>query len=185
MTAQKFIRAAKGGVGAAKTAGNYAATLYPMRLATEMGYQQIMWMSPDFKYVQECGTMNLFFVIGDTVVTPANENKTILGGITKDCFLTILRDANYKVEERDLPIDEVVEAYKKGELKDVFGSGTAAVVAPVSEITYRDLDMVLPALETRKISQFLKEELTAIRAGEREDKFNWIEKLKLKEHASN
>ncbi len=184
ITAQHFIRAAKGGVGAAKTAGNYAATLYPMKLAYEQGYDQIMWMSPDFKYIQECGTMNLFFVIGDTIITPANSNKTILGGITKDCFLTILRDAGHKVEERDLSIDEVVNAYHKGELKDVFGSGTAAVVAAISEITYKDLTMVIPPLETRKTSIFLKEELTAIRAGERPDKFNWIEKLKVKKHVT-
>ncbi len=183
LTAQKYIRAAKGGVGYAKTAGNYAATLYPMNIASKMGYDQIMWMSADFEYVQECGTMNLFFVIDGRVVTPTTIDGTILEGITRDSFITLLKEKGIRVEERHVNIKEIVEAHENGTLEDVFGAGTAAVVAPVSELTYRDKVMKLPPIEGREISKFLKEELSNIRSGATEDRFNWIHKVKIHETA--
>jgi len=135
---ETYIRAAQGGVGEAKTAGNYAASLYPAKLAKEEGYDQIMWLdAKEFKYIQEVGTMNIFFVIGDEVITPATEG-TILKGITRMTIMEILRDNGYTVTERRISIDEVMEAADKGELKEVFGTGTAAVIAVVDEIKYRD-----------------------------------------------
>ncbi len=178
LTAENSIRAAKGGVGAAKTAGNYARTLQPMNEASKKGFDQIMWMSADFKYIQECGTMNLFFIIDGTIITPPTTDGTILEGITRDSFITILENNNYKVEIRPLSIDEVIEAYHNGKLEDVFGSGTAAVVAPVSEITYKDLVMKIP-LEGRKISEFLKDELNNIRSGKSQDKYGWIQEVSI------
>lgn len=135
---ETYIRAAQGGVGEAKTAGNYAASLYPAKLAKEEGYDQIMWLdAKEFKYVQEVGTMNIFFVIGDEVITPATTG-TILKGITRKTIIEILSDEGYKVVERQITIDEVVEAYNRGDLKEVFGTGTAAVIAVVDKIKYRN-----------------------------------------------
>ena len=125
-------------MGEAKTAGNYAASLYPAKLAKEEGYDQIMWLdAKEFKYVQEVGTMNIFFVIGDEVITPATEG-TILKGITRMTIIEILKDKGYKVSERRISIDEVMAAADRGDLKEVFGTGTAAVIAVVDEIKYRE-----------------------------------------------
>ncbi len=135
---EKYIRAAQGGVGEAKTAGNYAASLYPAKLAKEEGYDQIMWLdAKEFKYVQEVGTMNIFFVIDNEVITPVTEG-TILKGITRMTIMEILKDKGYKVTERRISIDEVMEAADQGKLQEVFGAGTAAVIAVVDEIKYRD-----------------------------------------------
>lgn len=135
---EQYIRAAQGGVGEAKTAGNYAASLYPAKLAKEEGYDQIMWLdAKEFKYIQEVGTMNIFFVIGDEVITPETEG-TILKGITRKTIIEILKDEGYKVTERRISIDEVVAAADNGDLKEVFGAGTAAVIAVVDEIKYRE-----------------------------------------------
>lgn len=167
-----YIRAAQGGVGEAKAAGNYAASLYPAKLAKEEGYDQVMWLDAnEFKYIQEVGTMNIFFVIGDTVITPATEG-TILKGITRDSIIHILKDNGYKVEERRLSIDEVVDAYDKGELREVFGAGTAAVVAQVSTIAYKDKVMELSA-QNMKISKLAKDTINGLRDGSVEDKFGW------------
>lgn len=171
---EKYIRAAKGGVGEAKTAGNYAAALYPTRLAEEQGYNQIMWLDAnEFKYVQEVGTMNIFFVIGDKVITPAADG-TILKGITRRSVIELLRDMGYTVEERPLNIDEIVEANKKGTLKEVFGSGTAAVIAMVNEIKYKDHQMFLNP-ESFKIAPMIKKTIEDLKARRIEDKFNWME----------
>ncbi|MEM1321249.1 MAG: branched-chain amino acid aminotransferase [Bacteroidota bacterium] len=170
---EKYVRAAVGGVGEAKTAGNYAASLLPAQLAKKKGYDQVVWMdAKEFKYIQEVGTMNLFFVIDGKVVTPATDGA-ILKGITRDMIMTILRDKGYTVEERPISIDEVVEAYHKGLLQEAFGAGTAAVVAQVSDITYRDLQMDLPAPKDQKISLLAKSIINGLRSGEIEDTYGW------------
>lgn len=177
IVAQKYIRAVAGGVGEAKAAGNYAASLLPAAKAIEMGYDQVMWMDgKEFKYVQEIGTMNIFFVIGDTVVTPATDGA-ILKGITRACFIQLLKDKGIKVEERKVSIDELVEAYDNGTLKEAFGSGTAAVVANVSHIKYQDKIMELPPIETHKNALYLKQTLNQIRNGSIEDPHNWMVKI--------
>ncbi len=177
ITAQDYVRAVKGGTGEAKAAGNYAASLLPMRKANEAGYDQVMWMDAhEFKYIQEVGTMNLFFVIGDTVVTPETDGA-ILKGITRDTFLHLLKDKGIKVEERAITIDEVMEAYDSGELKEIFGSGTAAVVSHVAELTHQGKKMILPPVSERKIANMLKADLNDIRTGKVEDKFGWLHRI--------
>ena len=171
---EKYIRAAPGGVGEAKTAGNYAASLLPARLAIENGYDQIMWMDAnERKYIQEVGTMNLFFVINGIAITPATDGS-ILKGVTRDAFLQVLKAKNIPCEERLISIDEVVAAYHAGTLQEAFGAGTAAVVSHISEITYRDLKMVLPSIESRKIGALLKAEITGLRNGTIKDTRGWI-----------
>ena len=170
---QEYVRAVNGGTGEAKAAGNYAGSLYPAKLAQERGFDQVMWMDAhEFKYIQEVGTMNIFFVIGDTIVTPSTDGA-ILKGITRDSFLTILRKKGYSVEERPISIGEVVSAYKSGTLKEAFGAGTAAVVSHVAAIGYKDLVMELPAVETREIGEMLKAEINGLRDGTIEDTYGW------------
>lgn len=170
----KFIRAAMGGTGEAKAAGNYAGSLLPAKLANEAGYDQVMWLdAKEFKYIQEVGTMNIFFVIDGKVVTPAT-GGTILKGITRDSILKILRSEGYECEERPITIDEIVEAHKAGKLDECFGAGTAAVVAHVSKIKYNDTLMELPALSERKVGQLAKDTIEGLRNMTIEDKFGWI-----------
>jgi branched-chain amino acid aminotransferase len=174
---QTFVRAAVGGVGEAKTAGNYAASLLPAQLAKAKGYDQVMWMdSKEFKYVQEAGTMNLVFVIDGVVVTPEADGA-ILKGITLNSFISILKAKNVPFEQRAITIDEVVAAYENGILQEVFGAGTAAVVSHVSEITYNDLTMVLPSIENRTIGNLLYNEINGLRNGTVEDIYGWITPL--------
>jgi branched-chain amino acid aminotransferase len=173
-----YIRAAMGGTGEAKAAGNYAASLLPAKLANEAGYDQVMWLdAKEFKYIQEVGTMNIFFVIDGTVVTPAT-GGTILKGITRDSILKILAAEGYAIEERPITIDEVVAAYKAGTLEECFGAGTAAVVSHVSKIKYQDLIMELQPVEDRKVGPYIKSVINGIRSRKMEDKFGWIVPVK-------
>lgn len=174
VTEQTFVRAVNGLTGEAKAGGNYAASLLPAKLAKEAGYDQVIWMeSPEFKKIQEVGTMNLFFVIGDTVVTPALSGA-ILKGITRKCFLEILAKKGIKAEERDIYIDEIVEAHLDGNLKEIFGAGTAAVVSHVASLTHNDLKMTLPPLAEREIGNMLKREIDGLRDGSVEDIYGWF-----------
>lgn len=168
-----YIRAANGGVGEAKTAGNYAASLHPTRLAIKKGYDQVLWLdAKEFKYIQEVGTMNIFFVFdGKHVVTPATEG-TILKGITRDMAIHILRSEGYHVEERPLSIDEVCDAYDEGKLLEAFGSGTAALVAHIEEINYRGKRLMLD-MEKCEVGNFVKAYINGLRDGSREDTFGW------------
>ena len=171
-----YVRAVKGGIGEAKTAGNYGASLYPFNLAKELGYDQLMWLdAKEHKYVQEIGTMNIFFVIGDTVVTPMLDGA-VLHGITRNSILRILRDNGYNVEERLLSIDELTEAYDRGELNEVFGAGTAAIVAKINKLDINDKIMEFD-VETFKIADYVKKYINDVRKGDIEDKYNWIEKV--------
>ena len=174
----KYIRAANGGVGEAKTAGNYAASLLPAQLAKEKGYDQVIWLdSKEFKYIQEAGTMNLFFVFKDKVVTP-DTSGTILKGITRMSLIDLLKKDGVTVEERPLSIDEVVEAHNNGNLLEIFGSGTAAVVANVSEFCYKDKIYKLSDSSTHETANGLRERINALRAGEIEDTFGWVVDVK-------
>ncbi len=179
----KYIRAADGGTGDAKAAGNYAGSLYPAQLALEKGFDQVLWLDAvDFKYIQEAGTMNLFFVIDGTVITP-DLSGTILPGITRDSFLHILKSKGIPTEERPISIDEVIAAHQNGTLQECFGSGTAAVVAHVDEIQYKDTLIKLPPVADRHIGNMLKETIDGLRAGTWEDTFNWIVPVKAVETA--
>lgn len=170
----QYIRAAQGGVGEAKTAGNYAASLLASKQARDKGFDQVLWLDgKEFKYAQEVGTMNIFFVINNVVLTPPTDGA-ILKGITRDSFFHILRDKGFTVEERPVSMDEVVEAYLNGTLNEVFGSGTAAVAVDVAQIAYKDILIELnPGSDS--LAQMLKEEINGMRTGQIEDKFGWVE----------
>ncbi|MDQ3190568.1 MAG: branched-chain amino acid aminotransferase [Bacteroidota bacterium] len=172
-----FTRAVEGGVGFVKAAGNYGRSLYPAKIAQEKGYHQLIWTDAiEHKYIEESGTMNVMFVIGDTLVTPPT-STTILSGITRDSVLTLARDWGVNVEERRINIDELVEASKNGLLKDAFGTGTAATIAHIALICYQGIDFHLPPVEERTFSNKVKEELQKIRRGQSPDKHNWVLKL--------
>lgn len=174
---ETYLRAAVGGVGEAKTAGNYAASLYPAQLAKKEGYDNVVWLDgKEFKYVQEVGTMNIFFVIGDTVITPAL-NGAILHGITRDSMIAYLKAEHHNVEERDISIKEIIRAHKAGTLKEVFGTGTAAVVSYVNKLAYRDHVVNLDPSKY-EISPKFKEYLIALRSGEIYDTRNWMVNVK-------
>lgn len=170
---REYIRAAHGGVGEAKTAGNYAASLYPAKLAKEQGFDQVLWMdAKEFKYVQEVGTMNIFFVLKDKVITPKTTG-TILKGITRASIIQLMRDQGIEVEERLVSIDELKEAYSKGELIEAFGSGTAAVIANIALI--QDGDEKMEFNESNwTLSQKIKAEFNELRAGELPDTHGWV-----------
>lgn len=170
----KYVRAVLGGTGEAKAAGNYAGALLPAQLAQEKGYDQVLWLdAKEFKYIQECGTMNIMFVIDGKVITPPLYG-TILRGITRNSALQILRDNGYEVEEKRITIDEVVQAHKDGTLQEAFGVGTAAVVSHVSVIGYEGKDLELPPVSERKVGSFIKKTIDGLRAGTVEDQHGWV-----------
>ena len=174
LVAQKYVRAFPGGVGFAKAAGNYAATIKPAKMAREKGFDQMLWLDGiEFKYLQECGTMNIFVVINDTIITPP-ATDTILAGITRDTVLHLLRHRGYKVEERPITIDELVEAYDAGTLQEVFGTGTAAVVSNAIEIGYRERVLTLPPVEGRVYGPMVKKWIEEIKTAAVPDEFGWL-----------
>jgi len=171
----QYVRAYPGGIGNVKAAGNYGASMYPTKMIKEMGYDQILWTDGvHHKFVQEIGTMNVFFVIGVKVVTPDLAGGTILEGVTRDSIITLLRERGTVVEERPISIDELEEAYKQGQLKEAFGAGTAASIAPISELTFHEDHMVLADVETWETANWLKRELADIRYGKKEDTHGWV-----------
>ncbi len=176
-----YVRAVKGGTGEAKAAGNYAGALLPTLEAHQKGFDQVMWLDGvEFKYVQEVGTMNIFFVIDGVIVTPATDGA-ILKGITRDSILTILREKGYKVEERPLTIDELVAASEKGLLQEAFGAGTAAVVSLVSEVSYNGKVLTIPTPTEGGIAHLVKSEIEGLRSGRIEDTHNWVVPVKVEE----
>jgi len=173
----EYIRAAPGGVGYAKCAGNYAASLYPAKLAQEQGYTQLLWTDAiEHKYFEESGTMNVMFVIDGKLITPA-VSSTILKGITRDSLLQLAKSLNIEVEERRVSVDEVVSGIASGKVTEVFGAGTAVVVSPFSAIGYNGEDFVLPAITEESVSSKLKNALNDVRTGKVEDTFGWVWKV--------
>lgn len=169
-----YTRATKGGTGSAKSGGNYGGALYPTKLAQQEGYHQLLWTDAfEHKYIEESGTMNVMFQIGDRLVTPPT-GDTILKGITRDSVIKLGRSLGITVDEYRISIDEIAEAYDNGTLLDAFGIGTAATIAPIELIGYKGRDMILPPVGERKLSELLKNELAAIRYGRVEDKFGWM-----------
>lgn len=172
----RYVRAGRGGVGFAKAAGNYAASLYPTKLAKQKGYDQIMWLDgQEFKYVQEVGTMNIFFVMNNEIYTPET-GDTILKGITRKSVLEILKKEGYKVNVRPISIDELLEVHKNGFIQEVFGTGTAAVIATVNKLNIQG-EIIDLNVEDYKIAPMLKSYIEDVKAGEREDEFGWTEML--------
>ncbi|MBL7767152.1 MAG: branched-chain amino acid aminotransferase [Chitinophagaceae bacterium] len=174
----KYVRAFPGGIGFTKAAGNYGASMLPTLETRKLGYDQILWTDGvDHKYVQEIGTMNVFFVLGDKVITPDLSGGCILAGVTRDSAIKLLKEHGYTVEERPLTIDEIRDSFYKNELMEAFGTGTAAVIAPISELYYDGLTMNLPPVENWKIANWLKNELAGIRYGRIEDRHHWMFKV--------
>jgi len=172
-----YFRAVEGGIGFVKAAGNYGRSLFPTKLAQQKGYQQVIWTDgKTHSFLEESGTMNLMFVVGDTLITPALSD-TILAGITRNSVLALARDWGMKVEERKISIVEILEAHANGTLKEAFGVGTAATIAQIIGIGHIDNYYPLPPVEERHFSPKIDETLRNIRKGKVEDKFNWMYKL--------
>ncbi|MCP4520247.1 MAG: branched-chain amino acid aminotransferase [Cytophagales bacterium] len=173
----EYVRAAEGGIGFAKAGGNYAASLLPTKQAVEKGYQQLLWTdAKEHKYIEEAGTMNIMFQIGDTLVTPAT-STSILSGITRKSVVALAKKWGYKIEERKVSVDELVEAHKQGLLKDAFGTGTAATITQISHIGYNGVDYELPPVEGREFSNRASDYLQKLKDGQEEDYMNWMVKL--------
>lgn len=174
---EKYSRAAPGGIGFAKAAGNYAASMLATAEAKKLGYDQVLWTDAiEHKYVQEIGTMNVFFIIGNKAVTPDLSTGTILSGVTRDSALAILQEMGYEADERQISIDELTEAYKNGELHEVFGTGTAATISVIKELRYKDYVMEFD-VNTIKVAPELKKRLNDIRNGKVADRFGWMYKI--------
>ncbi len=171
---EKYTRAVKGGVGFAKNAGNYGGSLLAATEAQAKGYDQVLWTDAvEHKWLQEVGMMNVFFVLGDRVVTPSLEDGTILNGVTRKSVLQVLKDMGIQAEERPVHVDEIVSAHKAGNLKEVFGTGTAATIAYIQTLAYGDYVMDFSEKDW-SLSASVKQRLTAIRDGDIPDIHNWL-----------
>jgi len=171
---EEYVRAVKGGVGDVKTAGNYAASLLPAEIAQEKGFTQVLWLDGEHhKYIDEVGTMNIFFVIDDEVITPPLEGS-ILPGVTRDTALYLTKSWGMKVNERRISIDELIRSSKEGRLQEVFGTGTAAVISPVDEIQYRETNIRINHGQIGPIARRLFDEITGIHYGEIPDTHGWM-----------
>ncbi len=173
----ELVRAVKGGVGFTKTGGNYAASILAGALAEKKGYEQVLWLDgKENKYIEEVGSMNMFFKFKDALVTPPLLGS-ILGGITRDSIIKLARHMGVPVEERRLTVQDVFDAHEKGELEEAFGSGTAAVVSPVGRLAWNDKEITLSGGEIGAYTQKFYDTLTGIQFGEVEDPFGWVMKL--------
>ena len=174
--AEHYSRAANGGIGAAKAAGNYAAQFYPTKLANDEGFQQVIWTDDaTHTKLEEAGTMNVFFRINDTLYT-APKSERILDGITRKSLIDLAKRDNIKMEVRPVLVSELIEGAKNGSLKEIFGAGTAAVISPISGFSYQDTYYELPKIED-SIAQELKTKLTNIQTKTAEDTFGWTVKI--------
>ncbi|MCF6290067.1 MAG: branched-chain amino acid aminotransferase [Desulfobacterales bacterium] len=173
----KYVRAVPGGVGHVKTAGNYAASIMAAVEAQKQGFTQVLWLdAKERKYVEEVGTMNIFFVINDEVITPPLTGS-ILPGITRDSVLCLTRDWGYTVSERTISIDEVLDANENGTMQEIFGTGTAAVISPVGELHYKGRTTRINHGQTGPLSQRLFDEIQAIQNGFKQDPYGWVVKI--------
>lgn len=169
----KYTRAAPGGTGYAKAAGNYAGSLYPSKLAQEQGYHQLLWTDAiEHKYIEESGTMNAMFVIDGTLTSP-HTSETILSGVTRDSVLALARDLGMPVEERRISVEELRDGLKSGKVTEAFGVGTAATIAPMALIAFESEELSLPNYQEWRIAPQIATELDALRRGRIEDRFGW------------
>jgi branched-chain amino acid aminotransferase len=174
---KSHVRAVPGGMGEAKTPGNYAASLYAGEEATKNGYTQVLWLDGvEHKYVEEVGSMNIFFVIDDEIITPML-NGSILPGITRDSVIALAKNWNLKISEKKISIDEVLEANDSGKLQEIFGTGTAAVISPVGELKYGDRVIKIGDGKVGPMALKFFDAITDIQYGRVEDSMGWIEKV--------
>ena len=174
---EQYVRAVPGGVGYAKAAGNYGAAMYATAQAKKKGYDQVLWTDAfEHKYVQEIGTMNVIFIIGDKAVTPDLGAGTILDGVTRASALTLLKEMGFTIEERHVSINELMDSYKAGVLYEVFGTGTAATISLIKELRYKDFVMNFDVVKWQT-GPTIKKWLADIRENKRQDKYGWMVKV--------
>ncbi len=175
MVSEDYVRAVRGGMGFAKAAGNYAASLKAQLQAREKGFDQVLWLDGVHRrYVEEVGTMNMFFAIDGAIATAPLDEGTILPGVTRDSVMRLARELyGMKVEERPLPIDEVIDGIRKGRVTEAFGSGTAAIITAVSEIGYRGERLRLGDGGVGPVTRRLYDDLVGIQYGRKPDRFGW------------
>jgi len=172
-----YTRAARGGIGSTKAGANYAASMYAAVKAKKAGFDQVLWLdAKEHAFVEEVGTMNLFVVIGDKLITP-KLGDSILAGVTRDSILTLAKDLGLPAEERAIGVTELFDAQKNGSLKEVFGSGTAAVVSPVAELAFGDDRLAINDGKPGPLAIKLYEEITSIQRGDSPDRFGWLTKV--------
>ncbi|XQY90191.1 branched-chain amino acid aminotransferase [Metabacillus sp. HB246100] len=170
----QYVRAVDGGTGKAKTGGNYASSLKAQEEAAKKGYSQVLWLDGiEKKYVEEVGSMNIFFKINGEVVTP-EINGSILEGVTRNSIIQMLKYWNIPVKEKRISMEEVYDAYKEGVLEEAFGTGTAAVISPIGEFYYKEEKMIINKGQTGEVSKKLYDTLTGIQKGMEEDVFGWV-----------
>jgi len=171
---EEYVRAVKGGLGFTKAGANYAASMRAQEIAHDRGFEQVLWLDGiEHKYIEEVGSMNVFFVIGKEIITP-ELSGSILAGITRMSVIELMRKRGYEVVERKISIEELVEFYNSGLLKEAFGTGTAAVISPMGVLRYKDCDMVLNNGETGETTRAVYDGLVGIQSGGLEDEFGWM-----------
>jgi branched-chain amino acid aminotransferase len=174
---EKYTRAAPGGVGFSKNAGNYGGAMLASTVAKQKGYDQVLWTDAlEHKWLQEVGMMNVFFIIDEVAITPTLDDGIILAGVTRSSVITLLKEMGLRVEERKISIDEVVEAYKKGSLREVFGTGTAATIALIQDLNYKNYTMHFN-VENFTIAHAVKKRMGNIKEGKAEDIYGWMFKV--------
>lgn len=176
---EKYVRAAPGGLGATKAGANYASSLKAALEAKKKGYAQVLWLDVHHQYVEEVGTMNVFFVFENEIVTPAL-NGTILAGGIRDTALQLMRSWGLPVSERKIEISEVMEGFRSGRLKEAFGTGTAAVISPIGELFYQNQKWILNDKKIGPLAQRLYDEVTGLQYGDIADSRGWLKKIDLK-----
>ena len=170
------VRAVRGGTGFAKCGGNYAASLHASELAEKKGFSQVLWLDGvEQKYIEEVGSMNVMFKLNGEIVTPSLESGSVLPGVTRKSCIHLLREWGYEVQERNISIDELIEAAGSGALEEAWGSGTAAVVSPIGEIFYQGRDYTINGGKIGPVTQKLYDTLTGIQWGKTPDPYGWIE----------
>jgi branched-chain amino acid aminotransferase len=176
----EYVRAVKGGTGAAKVAGNYAASLLGGRKARAEGFSQVLWLDGhSHEFVDEVGAMNIMFVIDDELITPSLDSGTILAGVTRDSVLTLAREWGMKVSERGITVEEVLSASNRGKLQEVFGTGTAAVISPVGLLGFKGKEYIVNDQKIGPVAQKFYDTITGIQYGEIEDTHGWINHFEL------
>jgi branched-chain amino acid aminotransferase len=173
----EYVRAVRKGIGEAKTSGNYSASLLATEIAHQLGYTQVLWLDGvEQKYLEEVGTMNIFIEFENEIATP-ELTGSILPGVTRASIIQLLKDKNYTINERLISVDEFIEAYDNGKLKGVFGTGTAAIISPVAEVTFKQKKMIINNGEASSLAVELFNEITEIQKGSAPDKHEWITKV--------
>lgn len=183
MVCTDYVRSVKGGLGSAKTAANYAASMLAGQKAHEKGFSQVLWLDGiDRKHIDEVGAMNIMFMINNELITPSLENGTILPGITRNSVLNLGKEWGMKVTERPITIDEVIESHKNGKLQEVFGTGTAAVISPVGLLSYNENEYIINNMKIGPVAQKLYDYITGIQYSEIEDNHKWVERIDIKQY---